>query len=796
MDAPKDEINDAKNIFISYSRKDSLDVAEFRTTLKYRNFEILIDDEEITFDKPWKANIRNKINKSNGAILFISNNALNPESPIRTLEIPLIAKRFIDEDDEFYFFPIILEDIDEEIFSDYSFVPEGSKEAVNFLEYFQLYDLETQSTLKKLNTRKRKKEYQILNLDISNALEGGTKSPGRKRLKRARQRKSILSGLALSSLLLVSVLFTNTEAFAQVRYQILKYAYDTFSAENSTQDNSAFANVIASQISEIDDLESLGADDAFIEELAEVEEINIQLESEQDGSFFNSLLENEDTTTTTAPAVSTTTTEQATTTTTTTQVTTTTLTNSGSDTTPPTFTQTLTASNITTGEVDLNWSASDNIGVSYYILKEGSFEIYRGTNTTKELEGLVSGNNYTLTVYAYDAAGNSNTSSVSFTTLGSSLSTTSTSTTSTSTTTTSTTTTSTTTTTVPPSYGTPTIYKVTVSGSTITAFYNDATTNTGLDIVGHGCQYSTVEDGPSGGTSTSSYSSSCSLDFPASYTTVSIKVMQQFGTFVSCGDGCSSWENTQWTEYSSPVTVYLTGDGSISDSSVEFVWDIPDIGPGCYPDTYPKNRQVNNVLLPFTEADLRQSLLDYGNGYGRLCGDDLVNAYVNHWKSKTADDIKSLYPSWSDNQLDTYLNGSGSGNSWDTGWYTNWNSTPLTVNEDPHLENSLIWWVNDTDICFYTEVDASSGTIRWKIYINDVFQFEPQGPAGQSTHFTHLVTSAGSPGDSLTLRVEVYDGNGTLYENTTFATTTLGSGSSYYQNITDVGNECLIGTRP
>ena len=88
--------------------------------------------------------------------------------------------------------------------------------------------------------------------------------------------------------------------------------------------------------------------------------------------------------------------------------------------------------------MDLNWSASDNTGISYYVLKEGSSEIYRGSNTTKELEGLVSGNNYTLTVYAYDAAGNSNTSSVSFTTLGSSTSTTTT-----------TTTTSTTTTTVP-----------------------------------------------------------------------------------------------------------------------------------------------------------------------------------------------------------------------------------------------------------------------------------------------------------------------------------------------------------
>ena len=361
MDAPKEKENNTKNIFISYSRKDSLDVADFRRLLKHRKFEILIDDEEITFNKPWKANIRKKISDSNGAVLFLSNNALNPESPIRTLEIPLIAERFTDPEDDFYFFPILLEDLDEELFADYSFTPLGSDEPVNFLEYFQLYDLQSDTTLKNLSVRKRKREYQILNIDISDALEGGSKSPGRKRLQRARQRKSILAGLAASILVLGSILFSNTEAFAQVRYEVLKYAYDTFSAENSTQDNTALANVIASQISEIDNLESLGADDAFIEELAEVEEINIQLESQQDSSFFNSLVGNEDTTTTTvAPVLTTTTTSiSGQTTTTTTPVTTTTLENSSSDTTSPTFTQALTASNITTGEVDLNWSASE-----------------------------------------------------------------------------------------------------------------------------------------------------------------------------------------------------------------------------------------------------------------------------------------------------------------------------------------------------------------------------------------------------------------------------------------------------
>ncbi len=88
----------------------------------------------------------------------------------------------------------------------------------------------------------------------------------------------------------------------------------------------------------------------------------------------------------------------------------------------------------------------------------------------------------------------------------------------------------------------------------------------------------------------------------------------------------------------------------------------------------PKNKQVNNSLLPLTQSEVRQNLLDYGNSYGRLCGDDLVNAFIDYWKSKTANDIKNLYPAWSESVLNTYLNGNGSG-----GWYNEWNSTPITL---------------------------------------------------------------------------------------------------------------------
>jgi hypothetical protein len=50
-----------KKVFISYSRKDTLDIAEFKTIKKFRDFEIVIDDEEVPFNQLWKDNIRQKL---------------------------------------------------------------------------------------------------------------------------------------------------------------------------------------------------------------------------------------------------------------------------------------------------------------------------------------------------------------------------------------------------------------------------------------------------------------------------------------------------------------------------------------------------------------------------------------------------------------------------------------------------------------------------------------------------------------------------------------------------------------
>ena len=130
----------------------------------------------------------------------------------------------------------------------------------------------------------------------------------------------------------------------------------------------------------------------------------------------------------------TTTTLGSTTTTTLGSTTTTTLGSTTVDTDAPIFNKGLTAENITSSTVDISWSATDNFGISYYVLREGSFVIYEGSNTSKEVEGLVSSKTYTFSVDAYDNAGNFSTSNVSFITLPGETTTTTTSTTTTTTT--------------------------------------------------------------------------------------------------------------------------------------------------------------------------------------------------------------------------------------------------------------------------------------------------------------------------------------------------------------------------
>jgi hypothetical protein len=703
-----------KKVFISYSRKNDKEVFEFRSNEKFREFEILIDDEDVKFDTPWKESILQKINEANGAILFISNDALKPDSPIRTLELPKIAKRIRDEKDSFSFFPIFLEEIDKEKLEKYSFTIAGSDEEVNFLEFFQVLNIENQNKIKDASKRKRDNFFKDINGNISSALKGEGIFSSVLELSKLRRRKraqNITVGIALFASLF---LFSRTDAFAKV----LIVAYQQVVGDTTEENDNATVRFLAGQLNNIDNLEELGVDEGLLESIQEIDELNSNINQSLDQVVedFNSSLAEEAPTTTTTVAPTTTTTVAPTTTTTVAPTTTTTVapttTLPDSDTQGPTL-DSYTIQEAYTSGGNYFWGSYDN----EISLTGGDATIRMSLSTSDDYSNVDLNNS---TIFIVDSSGNNVTTNPTSAILDSCRS--------------------------------GLWCSITIPSNTTTGNYL--------------IRANLIDTAPSPNTrvvDVSNFNIIKPIDTQAP-TLTSLTMYE--------------WDGNTWNSFDS----YLNTTGG--DGSIKAIITADD-------DLSNLDLNASTAFIEYPDGTLGQSnVLDYCRTGANGCAFTIPrSAGEGEFKLK-ATFVDTASPANSKTE-ELY-----SFTVTCLGCTTTTTTTTTVPVENPHLENSLIWWVNDTDICFYTEVDASSGTIKWKVYINDVLQFENQGPAGQSTHFTNLKTSAGSSGDSLTLRVEVYDGNGTLYENTTFATTTLGSGSSYYQNITDVGNECPIGKTP
>ena len=81
---------------------------------------------------------------------------------------------------------------------------------------------------------------------------------------------------------------------------------------------------------------------------------------------------------------------------------------SGGDTTPPTTPGNLSASNVTSSSFDVSWTAStDDVGVVDYTVSLDGSVAGTATSTSFSFSGLSASTNYTVTVVANDAAGNS-----------------------------------------------------------------------------------------------------------------------------------------------------------------------------------------------------------------------------------------------------------------------------------------------------------------------------------------------------------------------------------------------------
>jgi hypothetical protein len=270
----------------------------------------------------------------------------------------------------------------------------------------------------------RKRFFRNINANISQVLKGGTLSPGQELITKLSRIQKIRWALGVLSVVLGLGWFTTTDAYAR----ILIAAYEQRIESGEVAADSPTVRFLADQLDSVENLDSLTNDESLKESIAEVAELNLKLNLDDDLQNIDLSGTVDESTTTT---LGTTTTTLGTTTTTLGTTTTTLGTTNSVDTDAPTFDRGLTAENITSSTVDISWSATDNIGISYYVLREGSFVIYEGSNTSKKVEGLISSNNYTFSVDAYDNAGNFSTSNVSFMTLSSTTTTTTSTTTTT-----------------------------------------------------------------------------------------------------------------------------------------------------------------------------------------------------------------------------------------------------------------------------------------------------------------------------------------------------------------------------
>jgi chitodextrinase len=87
-----------------------------------------------------------------------------------------------------------------------------------------------------------------------------------------------------------------------------------------------------------------------------------------------------------------------------------------SDTEPPTAPTDLTATVISSSEIDLSWTAStDDVGVTGYVIYRNGKQIGTTAGTSYQSTGLKASTRYTHRVAAYDEAGNASTKSVAVT---------------------------------------------------------------------------------------------------------------------------------------------------------------------------------------------------------------------------------------------------------------------------------------------------------------------------------------------------------------------------------------------
>ena len=217
-----------KTVFISYSRKDIDLVQSFLDVGDNRFFKTKIDQADKKVGADWRVTIRDMINSSDGAILFISKHALDPKSPINTEEVPLLIKRNNDPEDKFEFFPVFLDYVDKSTVDSYTFKEFGTDKEIRLFDKYDIWNIEAndpndigQEMPSEMSENKLENFWSDLNLKLSDALKGKTvnklgeiKTWNSNKAKLKEVRKNKFRNFALGTLI--------TAAFISLFYLVLR----------------------------------------------------------------------------------------------------------------------------------------------------------------------------------------------------------------------------------------------------------------------------------------------------------------------------------------------------------------------------------------------------------------------------------------------------------------------------------------------------------------------------------------------------------------------------------------------
>ena len=176
-----------KQVFISYSRKDEDLIQSFFNNEKNRGFTAFMDEADKEVGSDWQKRIKQKIDKSDAAFLFISKNSLRSDSPIRELEIPEFIEKTNKSqtkwkslfNNNYKFFPVLIDYVNDDDIKNFDFKSKSTDEYEKLFQKYDIWNLEANNPINEkykmpaeMSDEKLSEYWAELNKQMTNAVKG------------------------------------------------------------------------------------------------------------------------------------------------------------------------------------------------------------------------------------------------------------------------------------------------------------------------------------------------------------------------------------------------------------------------------------------------------------------------------------------------------------------------------------------------------------------------------------------------------------------------------------------------